>query len=539
MAQPVACAISILKTLSHKSYKERMRVTLMNIMLREYQLDTKITVESIKESTKILICMATGLGKTATFASIERKGRVLILSHRKELVMNPVKYYDVPVGIIQGKRCDTEQEVISASVQTLKNKLFLFNKNDFDMIIIDEAHHSASPSYQKILNYFKPRLVLGFTATPYRLDGKELDFDIIIDKYDIKYGIMNNYLADIYCREINVGYDLSKVRKTAGDLNKKDLDRAVACTADAVAQVYKNNCTDKNHTIIFAVSVEHANVIASHIENAYVITGKTKMKERDEILEKFNKKEINCLVTCEVLTEGVDLPYTDTIILARPTMSKGLYYQMVGRGLRNPDGNKKLKLIDCVGNTGRHDICSITDVMNIELDERKKRNARKILADGADASSLETKILKLSEKEDINITVKARKERRLLNINSIKAEDIIRHGIYAHEITENNIVVVNINNHIVRIDSKDDITALITYFETNGINAYQKASYKETAKYKQPSEKQIGLIKFLAKKARKPIPCVNNMDEANRAIAELKFRYEGAINIKELSMEVL
>lgn len=112
--------------------------------------------------------MATGLGKTATFANIKRKGRVLVLAHREELVTQPIKYYDCPIGVEMASRKSNNEPVIIASVQSLLHRLDKFKPDDFDMIITDEAHHAAAKSYKTIYNYFRPRLHLGFTATPNR-----------------------------------------------------------------------------------------------------------------------------------------------------------------------------------------------------------------------------------------------------------------------------------------------------------------------------------------------------------------------------------
>lgn len=112
--------------------------------------------------------MATGLGKTATFTNIKRKGRVLVLAHREELITQPIKYYNCQVGIEMANQHSNNEEVVIASIMSLTHRLEKFKPDEFDMIIIDEAHHAAATSYKKIINYFKPRLLLGFTATPNR-----------------------------------------------------------------------------------------------------------------------------------------------------------------------------------------------------------------------------------------------------------------------------------------------------------------------------------------------------------------------------------
>lgn len=139
----------------------------MKLELRDYQKECLEIIDNLKPGS-YLIQMATGCGKTATFTNIKRKGRVLVLAHREELIKQPVKYYDCPVGIEMSVCHSDGEEVIIASVQSLIHRLDKFKPDDFDMIIIDEAHHAAAKSYKKIINYFKPRLLLGFTATPNR-----------------------------------------------------------------------------------------------------------------------------------------------------------------------------------------------------------------------------------------------------------------------------------------------------------------------------------------------------------------------------------
>ena len=139
----------------------------MDLELRDYQEEVLNIIEDLKPGS-YLIQMATGLGKTVTFTNIKRKGRVLVLAHREELVTQPIKYYNCPVGIEMANNKSNGEEVIIASVMSLTHRLDKFKPNEFDTIIIDEAHHAAAKSYKKIINYFKPRLLLGFTATPNR-----------------------------------------------------------------------------------------------------------------------------------------------------------------------------------------------------------------------------------------------------------------------------------------------------------------------------------------------------------------------------------
>ena len=168
--------------------------------LRGYQRDCISAIES-QPSGSYLVQMATGLGKTVTFANIPRHGRVLLLSHREELVEQPRKYYQCSYGVERASIQSHGEEVVSASVQTLTRRLSRFRPDEFDTIIVDEAHHSAARSYRRILDYFEPRLTLGFTATPNRGDKVRLDdvFSRIIFQRDLRWGIENGYLTNIYC----------------------------------------------------------------------------------------------------------------------------------------------------------------------------------------------------------------------------------------------------------------------------------------------------------------------------------------------------
>lgn len=334
--------------------------------LRNYQ---KECIETIcgQEPGSYLVQMATGLGKTVTFANIPRQGRVLILSHREELVMQPRKYYHCPFGVERAAEHSSGEEVVSASVQSMARRLERFAPDAFDIIIVDECHHAPANTYKSILGYFTPRLTLGFTATPNRGDKVRLNdmFSEIIFTRDLKWGIQNGYLCDILCKRVQIGYDLSKVHTRAGDYAPGELDEAMEGTADAIAETYQKHAVGA--TLIFAVSVHQAEEIAARIPGAVVVTGKT--KDRASIIDAFTRGDIPCLVNCMVFTEGTDIPRVETVILARPTQSDALYTQMVGRGVRTYPGKERLVLIDCVGVTGRASLCTAPSLLGIDLSQ--------------------------------------------------------------------------------------------------------------------------------------------------------------------------
>lgn len=345
--------------------------------LRDYQVECIDKINALSSGSG-LVCMATGLGKTVVFSHIKRRGRVLILSHREELVYQPIKYYDCPCGVEKGEITSNGEEVVSASVQSIVRRLNKFSPDDFDLIITDEAHHAAAPTYKQIYSYFKPRLHIGFTATPNRGDKVRLDdiYDSIIFSRDLKWGIQNDWLTDIRCLRAKVCYDVSDVKRRMGDFVVADLDKAVNIeTANKqIADVY--NKYAKGQTLIFATSVAHAENIAREIPNAVVVSQKT--KNRKKIIDDFTNRKIPCIVNCMIFTEGTDMPLIETIIIARPTQNQSLYTQMVGRGLRKAEGKNYLTLIDCVGVSGKLDICTAPSLMGLDADSIPESRRHKL-----------------------------------------------------------------------------------------------------------------------------------------------------------------
>jgi superfamily II DNA or RNA helicase len=256
------------------------------------------------------------------------------------------------------------------------------------MIITDEAHHAAAKSYRTIYDYFKPRLHLGFTATPNRGDNVRLDdiFQAIIYEKDLKWAIKNKYLTDIRCLRVNIGYDISQVAKRMGDFAPGELEKAmnVDVLNKAIGQAYKEHATGQ--TLIFATSVQHAEDKAKEIEGAVAVTADT--TNRAKIIEKFTNREIPCLVNCMIFTEGTDMPLVETIMIARPTQNSSLYTQMVGRGLRLYPGKEKLTLIDLVGTTGKANLCTAPSLIGMDLNTVPKEKQEEIQGDLFDLPDL-------------------------------------------------------------------------------------------------------------------------------------------------------
>lgn len=349
------------------------------MQLRPYQQQCIDIIEA-QPPGSYLAQMATGLGKTVTFANIPRHGnRMLILSHREELVEQPRKYFNCSYGVERAAIHSHGEEIVSASVQTMVRRLDHYSPEDFGLIICDEAHHAAAGTYRKIFDYFRPEKLIGFTATPNRGDKVRLDnvFSKIIFRRDLRWGIQNGYLCDITCRRVDIGFDLSSVKTRRGDYAPGELEEAMDGTADAIAQAYRELATGA--TLIFAVSVHQCEEIAKRIPGAVVVTGEA--KNRAAIIDAFTRGEIPCIVNCMVFTEGTDIPRVETVIIARPTQSEALYAQMVGRGLRQYPGKERLTLIDCVGVTGKASLCTAPSLLGLDMGSVPAKKANEIQGD--------------------------------------------------------------------------------------------------------------------------------------------------------------
>ncbi len=342
------------------------------MQLRPYQQECLDAIEAAGDG-RWLCQLATGAGKTVIFSRLPRRGDTLILSHRQELVMQPLKYFDCPAAVEMGDSRASHLgraacEVTSASVQTMSRRLESYAPDAFDTVIVDEAHHAASPTYRKILEYFRPRRTLGFTATPNRADGLGLEnaFDGIIFQRDLKWCIENGWLARLECRRVNVGYDLSQVSSRMGDYAPGELERAVnvdSCNR-AIAEIVRNLAAPP--VLIFAVDVAHASAIAAAIGPAAKALS-AKSPDRAAVIRDFLAGRLPVLVNCALFTEGTDLPPTRTVIIARPTKSAALYTQMVGRGTRLAPGKEHCLLVDCVG-VSNMPLCTAPTLLGLDLD---------------------------------------------------------------------------------------------------------------------------------------------------------------------------
>ncbi len=345
------------------------------IQLRPYQEESKRAVFNEWEQgiLKTLLVLPTGTGKTIVFAAITndcvQKGeRVLILAHRGELLEQAADKIKKSTGL----ECAVEKaeesclnswyRITVGSVQSLmrEKRLNQFDKHYFDTIIIDEAHHCISESYQRILDYFSDAKVLGVTATPDRGDMRNLGqvFNSLAYEYTLPKAIKEGYLSPIKALTIPLKLDLSSVSTQAGDFKASEIGTALDPYLEQIAVEMTKYCADRK-TVVFLplikTSQKFRDLLNKHGFRAAEVNGSS--DDRTEVLKDFENNKYNVLCNSMLLTEGWDCPDVDCIVVLRPTKVRSLYCQMVGRGTRLSEGKTHLLLLDFLWHTERHELC--------------------------------------------------------------------------------------------------------------------------------------------------------------------------------------
>ena len=338
--------------------------------LREYQQEALDSLAAMrdKKETIALLYHATGTGKTVTAVMDAKRcgGRVLFVAHTMELVNQSYNTFinlweGVSVGKFADSIKDTDSHVICGSIQSVALNLELFKDDDFDYIIIDEAHHASADTYQKVLAFFKPKFTLGLTATPERADDTNIleIFKNTAHKLDIQTAVEIGALVPVRCIRIHTNIDMTSVRFNRVQYNIRDLDVKICVTErkKLIVDTWVNYVKNKR-TVVFCASVKHAEQIARLFEDAGIraiaVSGGMKASERNEQLAKFANGDIKVLCACDLLNEGWDCPQTEVLFMARPTMSKVLYTQQLGRGMRNAEGKEYLMVFDFVDNATQY-----------------------------------------------------------------------------------------------------------------------------------------------------------------------------------------
>lgn len=337
--------------------------------LRPYQQESvERTLAGFQEFDKQLLVLPTGGGKTIVFshlaAALQPK-KTLILAHREELIDQAIAKLYAATGIVAQKekasfRASLRAPVVVASVQSMVRRLDFWPAQQFGLVVADEAHHAVSDSWQRVLNHFDPvAKVLGVTATPDRGDKRNLGsyFENVAHEVQLFELVNAGFLSRIVCKSIPLQIDLAGVRSTAGDFNDADLGGVLAPYLDAIADQLAAHAFFRK-TLVFLPLIATSKAFAACLEERGFrvdhVDGQD--PERAEKLARFGRGETDVLCNAMLLTEGYDEPATDCVVVLRPTRSRGLYSQMVGRGTRISEGKQNLLLLDFLWMHERHNL---------------------------------------------------------------------------------------------------------------------------------------------------------------------------------------
>ena len=343
--------------------------------LRPYQEEARKRVEEEWRDghRKTLLVLPTGTGKTIVFSRIAadmvmQGKKVLILAHRGELLEQAADKLRKSTGLAAllekaestslGKWCS----VVVGSVQTLmrESRLKKFRKDAFGTIIVDEAHHALSDSYQNVLGYFDGADILGVTATPDRGDMKDMGqyFESLAYEYSMAKAIKEGYLCPIKAQTIPLKLDISHVAMQNGDYKASEISTALDPYLEQIAKEMQRYCQGRR-TVVFlplvTTSQKFCKILKEYGFWAKEVNGES--PDRKEILRDFESGRYSVLCNSMLLTEGWDCPSVDCIVVLRPTKSRSLYQQMVGRGTRLCEGKEELLLLDFLWMTTRHELC--------------------------------------------------------------------------------------------------------------------------------------------------------------------------------------
>ncbi len=347
-----------------QDYLPRQKGEIFN--LKDHQEAALQNLENMRESgeTIALLYHATGAGKTVTAVSDAKQvgKRTLFLAHTKELVLQAQKTFkrlwsNVKTGVYMGEQKEKDAYVVCGSIQSVSQNIREFDPSDFGYLIIDECHHGTANTYKKILGHFNPEFTLGLTATPDRTDGEDLleIFKNVAHKLDLKTAVEIGELVPIRCVRVKTNVDLSSVRINGIKYYSQDLESKLFVPERnrLIVETYLNYVKDKK-TVVFCASVKHAQEVSALFRNnginSEAVSGTSKAVERTRVLDEYENGNINVLCACDLLNEGWDSPKTQVLFMARPTLSKTLYIQQLGRGMRKSPGKDYLMVFDFIDN---------------------------------------------------------------------------------------------------------------------------------------------------------------------------------------------
>lgn len=335
--------------------------------LRQYQIDLIEAIRAeLPHHRRVLAVLPTGAGKTHTFCTIaqrtsDKNNNVLILVHRSELLEQTSRrltVMGVEHGIIAPKHPVTHAQVQVASIYAAARRLRQFPWSP-NLIIVDEAHHCTARSWQQVMAGYENAFIIGWTATPARLDGKGLStaFDALIEGPGIRRLIDAQYLSEYRLFAPPSQIDRSALKRRGGDFRTEEIEPVVTRPDVLFAAVANyQRCAEGRKAIAFCSSIRHAEQVRESFLKAGIpaasIDGTLTSNLRDDRIAKFKAGDIQVLVSVDLISEGFDVPGCDCVILLRPTASLAVYLQQVGRALRPSE--RPAVILDCCGNSIEH-----------------------------------------------------------------------------------------------------------------------------------------------------------------------------------------
>jgi len=339
------------------------------IDLYEHQAEALENLERMRANGEqiALLSHAVGVGKTTTAVEDARRMglRTLVLVRTHELVdqaMNRfAELWPEATRARLGDANDASAQVVVGTVQYMSSNLEQYDPESFGYIVVDEAHHATAKTYRAVLRYFDPQFLLGLTGTPERADGQSAleVFQQTAHHMDLETAVKTGVLCDVRCFRVQTNVDLSRLRFNGNLYNQKDLEEQVSIPGrdKLIVDTYAMNVPSLS-AVTFCVSVDHAERMAKLFTEAgfpaMAVSGRLSKEARRQILERYAEGEIKVLCACDVLNEGWDSPQTEVLLMARPTLSKVIYQQQLGRGMRTYPGKKYLVLFDFVDVFSHH-----------------------------------------------------------------------------------------------------------------------------------------------------------------------------------------
>ena len=371
------------------------------MQLRPYQAKIVESVDAGWESfSKQLVVVPTGGGKTIIFSKLalaeqERGGRTLILAHREELIDQAIEKLHRSTGIMAQKEkaehsASLHASVVVASVQSMMRRLAKWPADHFGLVVADEAHHCISDSWQTVLRHFDNEAnVLGVTATPDRGDRKNLGkyFENVAAEVGLFSLINEGYLSRIAVRSVPLEIYLNGVRQTAGDYNDADLGDALAPYLGAIARAIRDHASFRRTLAFLPLrATSRAFVEACQAEGLSACHIDGDSPDRREILQRFAAGEFDVLSNAMLLTEGFDDPGIDCVVVLRPTRSRSLYAQMIGRGTRISEFKENLLLLDFLWMHEKHSLMRPANLIARTDEEAEQITMRLMEGKGGDGA---------------------------------------------------------------------------------------------------------------------------------------------------------